>query len=271
MDVLDAPDLFVGDLSDPWVAAIAEAMPREKTCLDLAGDWPDSWPDAASSARVIVLHRQTLSVRDAEGLRRLRARDGTPPKLVLCLGPHVRAADLDRWGALADVVLHEATASEVIARHVAAVPRSPAKGKGIPRVAVVSGLHESRRVLVEGCTWVGYEASPARDWDDAGDAEVVLWDVPVLEEFWEEQLAREAARRQVVALLGFADRTTVGRARKAGASACLDLPFDLADLAFVLDRMAREPRVDPVHAVPPKPMGRRLGVVGSRMAARDLK
>ena len=63
----------------------------------------------------------------------------------------------------------------------------------------------------------------------------------------------------MVALLGFADRATVGQARAHGASACLELPFDLADLVFVLDRLAA-PRIEPAHEVPPPPAAAGAGV-----------
>jgi hypothetical protein len=75
-------------------------------------------------------------------------------------------------------------------------------------------------------------------------------------------LKQEADTRPVLALMGFADRELVSLARSLGASACLDLPVDPADLAFVLDRMtARERRsgagLDPAHPVPPAPAGLR--------------
>ncbi|MEJ7639102.1 MAG: hypothetical protein WKF75_14300 [Singulisphaera sp.] len=73
----------------------------------------------------------------------------------------------------------------------------------------------------------------------------------------------------MVALLGFADRATVGQARAHGASACLELPYDLADLVFVLDRLAAS-RAVPAHEVPPPPAAarRRHDLAGRRRAER---
>jgi len=63
-------------------------------------------------------------------------------------------------------------------------------------------------------------------------------------------------------MIGFADRGLVTEARAAGASACLDFPCDLADLAFVLARLADRaetaPGFDASHAVPPPRMGLRV-------------
>jgi hypothetical protein len=71
-----------------------------------------------------------------------------------------------------------------------------------------------------------------------------------------------AARGPVVALLGFADRALVELARRHGATACLDVPFDVADLIGLLDRLASgagdrpEVRGEPGHALPPSPASR---------------
>ena len=65
-----------------------------------------------------------------------------------------------------------------------------------------------------------------------------VWDVPVLEPDWPELLRRQSSLGPVIALLGFADRATVARAKAAGAAACLDLPFDLDDLLHVVRRVS---------------------------------
>jgi hypothetical protein len=81
-------------------------------------------------------------------------------------------------------------------------------------------------------------------------AALCVWDVPVLEPGWSKDLSRRAKLGMVVALMGFADRSLVRQARAAGASACLDLPCDPADLVDVLDRLASL-RLDGAHDVPP--------------------
>ncbi|HEX8203886.1 MAG TPA: hypothetical protein VF590_25650 [Isosphaeraceae bacterium] len=244
---------FVGDPDDAWAAAIAAALPGGTRRIPCAGDLPGAWPDGAIPATV-VLHRPRIGPSDAESLRRLRARRNPPPRVVLCVGPHARAHQFDRWCGLADVVLPEATAQETVARHVG-IP-APAAGPP-PAVAVVVADFELRRTLADLLRAAGFPAEPARGWPDAAPELPAVWDVPVLDPDWPSVLSAQAASRAVVTLLGFADRATVGLARAGGAAACLDLPCDADDLTFVLDRLARRPaarrRGEPAHALPPAP------------------
>ena len=143
-----------------------------------------------------------------------------------------------------------------IARHLpGGEVRAPAaiRGSGPGRcVSVISDHFELRETLAEACEVAGYRAKPARDLSEAAPGGLAVWDVPVLGTDWPRGLARRASAGPVVALLGFADRATVGQARAHGASACLELPCDLADLVFVLDRLAAS-RIEPAHEVPPPP------------------
>jgi CheY-like chemotaxis protein len=261
---------FVGDLDDPWVASIAEALPAGSRRIACGGDLPDDWPviDAADVPRVVVLHRALLTPYDAERVMRLRSGVAPAPRVVLCVGPHARHVDLERWTTrgIIDVVVPEATARDTIARHLAAAV-DEGEGEGAVRrsagprlrVAVVGTNSELRRTLVDACEALGYPAEPARDWTEAAPTGPAVWDVPVLEPDWPRAVARRARLGPVVVLLGFPDRAMVGQARAHGASACLELPYDLPDLGHVLDRVA-SPRVEPAHAVPPPPsMRRRAG------------
>ncbi|MBX6316688.1 MAG: hypothetical protein IRY99_27805, partial [Isosphaeraceae bacterium] len=233
---MDGPDpaaLFAGDLDDPWVAAIAASLPRDALRLPCAGDLPEQLPPEAGAVRTIVLHRAHLTNGDAGRLRRWLSHRDDPPRVVLCVGPHTRYQAIEQWSALVDVILPEATASETVARHLAdfeAEPRLSAAS-----VAVISDHYELCLVLAESCRAAGYRVEPARDWSEVGPAGLAVWDVPVLEADWPATLERAARSRRVVALLGFADRATVAEARARGAAACLNLPCDPADLAFVLD------------------------------------
>ncbi|MDB5349515.1 MAG: hypothetical protein JWN86_762 [Planctomycetota bacterium] len=248
----DAPAaLFLGELSDPWVAEIADAMPGKTVRLAHGSTPGEDELGSVEAAAVIVVHCAILGPREGEALRLLKERDGTaPPRLVLCIGPHVRSLDLERWAGVADVVLPEATASETIARHVGTWPR-PRVAR--PAITVIGGAFECRRVLADMCLRAGYAATAYATWDDAPLAPLAIWDVPVLEDDWDRVLRDKSARREVVAILGFADRATVARARAAGATACLDNTCEPADLAFVLDRIATRLAMDPPHPVPPAP------------------
>jgi len=247
------PTWFAGDLDDPWVAGIADALPRATRRLDCGGDLPEDWPEGPSPA-TLVLHRANLTRTDAERLRALRERGPRPPRVVLCAGPLARYHQWERWGPLVEAVLPESTASETVARHVAAAAGQRRCAGPRPRMAVVGGDFELRRTLAEICAGAGYPSQFARSWDDAPAGLLTLAAVPVLEDGWDHDLARAARSRPVVALLGFADRQSVALARRRGAVACLDLPCDLADLVFVLDRLAAG-RAEPPHAVPPSPAG----------------
>jgi hypothetical protein len=247
---------FLGDLSDPWVLGIAEALPAFATREDAPGPLPAALPEAD----VVVVHRSILPVSDRETLQSWRKQGR---RVLLCIGPHVRARDLEPFGSAADALLGEATASETIARHVARVEGDPHGPRStLPLVAVVAGGFEARRMLVEACEEAGFAARGFASFDEATPSRLAVWDAPVLERDWTEMLREPARRRSVLALIGFADRVSVSLAREAGAAACLDSPFDLDDLAFVLDRLAtsspREIPIDGPHAVPPPRMGLRV-------------
>jgi hypothetical protein len=283
MSAADRAVWFVGDLDDPWVAALAEALPIGSRRMPCAGGLPDDWPDELAASRVapapvLVLHRALLTAFDAERLGRLRIRRTPPLRVVLCFGPHVRHADLDQWSArgLIDALVPEATARDTIARHLAPgawetlAPDRRAAGR---RVALISSNVELQRTLAEACEALGYTPEPAADWAGAGAAAAAassgpaLWDVPVLEPDWTRFLARRSRLGPVVALLGFADRSLVTQARGHGASACLELPYDLLDLGHVLDRLTAS-RTEPGHLLPPSPVGMMAAAAGDGAGTR---
>ncbi len=245
---------FAGDTDDPWVAAIADALPPGTRRLARGGDLPAEWPGGPTPS-TLVLHRANLTPTDAERLRVLRERGPRPPRVVLCVGPLARYHHWERWGPLVDAVLPEATASETVARHVAAVGGRRREAGPRPPLAVVGGDLELRRTLAGIGAGAGFPSRTFEDWADAPEGILTLTAVPVLEDGWDHDLARRSRTRPVVALLGFADRHSVALARRRGVAACLDLPCDLADLIFVLDRLAAK-RIEPPHAVPPSPAGR---------------
>ncbi|HWE37144.1 MAG TPA: hypothetical protein VG406_11310 [Isosphaeraceae bacterium] len=259
MDEAGVRTWFVGDLGDPWVGAIAAGLPGAVETIDAPGDLPESWPDLGGGG-TLVLHRAGLSRGDAARLRRLREGPGGPERVVLVIGPQGRYHQWDAWETLVDASLFEATAAATIARYLAAEPPMRPTGPR-PAVAVVGGERELARTLAESCARGGFEATVDRDGRALPAGGIVVAVVPTLEPDWPEVLAAWARGRRVVALLGFADRPTVARAFASGALACLDLPCDPDDLAFVLDRLA--PRVEPAHALPPGPKAARFGPRGA--------
>jgi CheY-like chemotaxis protein len=266
---------FAGDLSDPWVAGIARALSPFKVASRTEPDGGIPWdafePD--SGIKILVIHRSRLSSADVSRLEDLRRKRGPAgwPRIVLCVSPYVRYAEIERCAALVEVVTPEATAAEIlphqIERMLELTPgQADRSRRGGTMVEVVSSDYELRRVLREAAAHAGYRATDAPSLAVGPDAAAVssgrtltVWDVPMLEPRWEDRLERRGKLGPVLALLGFADREAVAQARDAGASACLDLPCALDDLIDALDRMARcpaRPRAEPAHAAPAGPVAR---------------
>jgi hypothetical protein len=284
---------FFGDLSDPWVVAIADALPRSQvvTRIDCSSELPSGPAHSGALCRLIVVHRQRLVPGDAERLKEWRTIDGsgTSPALILCVGPYVRYEELERYSGLVDLVLSEATACDVLPRHVARLLegrpcRPPRTEGGVLRVLVASSDGELCRTIAEACATAGYHVEQAIDQvvgarvrtsaepASAGESLLTVWDVPVLDE-WTERLERHALEHgPLVALIGFPDRNTVALAKAKGAVACLELPLNLDDLIDVIDRCSRSVakdvrtapgRAEPPHLLPPRSK-RRAAEEGSR-------
>lgn len=263
---------FAGDLSDPWVAAIARALsPFDVVPLpEPGGGLPWRAFEPGAGIEILVLHRSRLSPAEVTRLEELRRERGPAawPRVILCVSPYVRYAEIERCAALVEMVTPEATAAETLPHQIArmlehAPGHADRSRRGATPVEVVSTDHELRRVLCEAASHAGYRASDSHALAVGPDAPagrtLTVWDVPVLEPRWEERLERRSKAGPVLALLGFADRATVVQARDAGASACLDLPCALDDLIDALDRMARtvaRPRAEPAHPAPAGPIVR---------------
>ena len=121
--------------------------------------------------RLIVIHRQRLGPGDAERLKDWRARSASDsPSLILCVGPYTRYEELERYSGLVDLVLSEATAAEVLPRHVSRLldgrpSRSPRSEPSTitMRVLVASTNGELGRVVAEACTAAGFRAEEVED------------------------------------------------------------------------------------------------------------
>jgi hypothetical protein len=253
---------FVGDLEDPWVSTIADVLPGRAGRLSCASDLPEDWPPSDSGPALLVLHRALLTGHDLDWLRRFRQRSEPPPRVVLCFGPYARYADLGRWLPLVDAALPEATARDTLAGRLVGEGEEPPRPPGPrPLVGAVSALADLRQTLAMACEAAGYPVRPAHEPSEVPEGALAIWDVPVLEPDWRRALAALSRRGPVVTLMGFADRERVGQARACGASACLELPFEVADLIRALDRLALEHpaawRGSAPHAVPPPPSSSR--------------
>jgi hypothetical protein len=283
----ESPVWFVGDLDDPWVVSIADALPgaSELYRVNCPGDLPDGLFHRTAHPRLIILHRHRLASHDLERMKAWRdpKAAAAPPALFLCISPYVRFAELDRWARLVDLVVSEAVAADVLPRHIARLlggpkAESPTKPDSTWQIGVACANDELRQAVVDACRAAGHRAEPIADADlgqvarsrdpaaRAAGPRLTVWEVPVLEPAWAERILHRAQETgPVIALLGFADRATVSRARASGAVACLELPFDLDDLLDAIDRTPRPAacaatmvpeRVEPPHTLPPPPRRR---------------
>lgn len=277
---------FAGDLTDPWVAGIAQALSGLAVipCEQQGAELPRrAFQTASGSKGILVLHRSRLTPADVARMEEIRRELGAGnwPRVVLCVSPYVRYAEIERCAGLVEVVTPEATAAETLPRQIERMLKTPGAASRAAResspVEVVSTDYELRQVLCEACSRAGYRTSDSADLlATPGDGRrLTVWDVPVLEPRWEERLERRSRMGPVLALLGFADRAAVTHAREAGASACLDLPCAMDDLVDAVDRMAREesgrPRAQKAHATPPPPSRSARGrlAVAGRPAATE--
>ena len=123
MDASPSPIGFIGDLSDPWVAGIADVvLAAGKTQrLHCPGQLPDRPFDREDPPRVMVIHRHRLVGSDADRVRGWReARGGGPvPVVIVCVSPYVRYEDRERWSDLVDLIVSEAIAAEVLPGRIA--------------------------------------------------------------------------------------------------------------------------------------------------------
>jgi hypothetical protein len=229
---------------------------------------------------------QRLTAADALRLKAYRdpKLPAAAPVIILCVSPYVRYDELERWSGLANHVIFEATAGDVLPRHIARVVdgREGRIARIDPtgfRIEVAGSNRYLSEGLVEACVTAGYRAVAVDDLDAAArvgappaapspaERALTIWDVPVLEPDWAERLERRTRLTgPVIALCGFADRDVVVTAKARGAVACLELPYDVDDLIDVIDRAGRSipadswpkrVRVELPHRLPPHPRRRK--------------
>lgn len=234
--------VFFGDRQDPFARSIADAIPR----LDRAWDCPDLIPDLGRFGRelggyhVIVAHRANPRPIEIERLAAVRTIDPAPPKrIILCSGDYLRYREWNRVRGKIDAILAETSARETIALHVDAdlsLPSVPAKRSP---VAILGGDRAIHQTIAEACRTLGRYPTILTNKTELLNIKesTLIWINPTVERDRFDWFSSVSERSAIVALIGCADRVRDLEARRLGAAACLDFPCDLADLAFVLDRI----------------------------------
>ena len=280
---------FQGDWGDPWLEGLVVAFPRDAAVTRLDVSRPV--PGDREPPDLLIIHRSKLLPRDVELFAGWKKGSSWRefPVTILCYGPFARYAELERWLPLVDSAIPDATAVDSLPRRIESIlgdgQVQPTARDESTRVVVVSTNVDLRRTLADCCSeWASrVRARPdvrpgqAIDQDAGPDANaiVTILDVPLLESSWESQLETASRLGPVIALLGFADRAIVGKARSLGARACLELPFDRDDLGHALRRCLEECRVgrssraagfEPAHRLPRPPSTIRI----SRPSRREV-
>ena len=174
---------------------------------------------------LVVIHRQRLTATDAQRLKEYRVSSaaGGPPAIVLCISPYVRYAELERWSSLADLVISEATAPDILPCHVTRRFGDRKGGGDRPTqsglcIEVAGGNHDLCQAVVDACSAAGYRAHAVPDLERAGgpawaraasrtvepERKLTIWDVPVLEPDWSQRLERRTrSTGPVIRALGF--------------------------------------------------------------------
>lgn len=242
--------IFAGDSQDRIVHAAMTNLIQENVTLQTF-EWPEgaNLPDrllgaisALDTPARLVLHRKGLGPREIAILSQLRESAGIVRNecmVELIVGDLVRYADLQIASTLVDRIVPESIAADLLASHSISTNPNRHQGDSQP-IGLLSANQALSNTLKDVLLEWGYDPRCLRGWSDPAipAGALLIWDVPMLSDRWEIRLRDQSRVRPILALLGFADRTTVNRAREAGAVACLDLPFDLEDLEKVLTRFA---------------------------------
>ena len=148
MDPTESLIHFLGDLSDPWIAAIADALPSSISVrrIDCPADVPDHPFQPGRPPRLVVVHRQHWTASDARRFKSWREPrpSGAGPTLYLCFSPYFRHEELERLLPLFDQTVPEAIAADVLPGRVARlIDRSARPFVGAPvasfRIEVACG------------------------------------------------------------------------------------------------------------------------------------
>lgn len=214
---------------------------------------------------LVVLHLRVADGRQLQALAELR-RLAPLVRIVLCGGPWCYRR-LSRWLSCGiDRIFSETDCAVGLPRYLAqlADPQLPLPpftasvderlawevdaGRNLPgrsqAVGVVAASRESRLLLEDVCRANHYQVTAHRDLDECAAARpaVILWETRC----WDTQVERELKQFRdhqpdapVVVLFGLARQADLASAHTAGANACLEKPFLIADLLWLVDVLCR--------------------------------
>jgi len=242
--------IFAGDPEDPIFRWACENLRHDNLTFQTF-DWPEgaNLPDrllrtivTLESPSRILLHRKAMGPREIGILSQLREALATVSQnrtVELIIGDLVRYADLQIAATLVDRIVPESVAADLLGSR-SSIARTDRRDNTASPIGILSANDALSSTLKDILLEWGYDPRCLGGWSDprihAGA--LLIWDVPTLSDRWEIRLRDQSRVRPILALLGFADRTIVNRARQAGAIASLDLPFDLGDLETILNRFA---------------------------------
>jgi hypothetical protein len=250
--------ILLGDLDDAIFEELARALPPGVARIHLEpGRFPDALPRAVLQADQVILHLTSLGERELAALQAIHAAGSA--RISLIVGPHIRAAMLERARPLVHAILPEAAAPYSLRRLLAQPARQYPDLNGL-KVFVAAAEFAIRGWLDELLAQWRCRVLDAARLDSVPEGtQAIVWVLPALETGWEAHLARAAAGYPLIALIPFADRLLVDRILGLGATACLDLNGDPADLADLLQPIAaaipapEHRSADAPHALPPAP------------------
>lgn len=240
--------LCIGDCNDDVFIQIQKICQLRTSAIDWNQDSSleinPSQVKSLSPHDWVLVHRRNIGPTEVESITRLRhlieAKGPERPRLELILGDLARYADVQTLAAMSDRITPEGIAAEVLSGRIRRLTGKPLTIESTKSQSRSVGLLSRSRPLMEMLAdWVrfcGLQPVIMDGWSDpqlpAGS--LMIWDVPVLNDRWETELRAQSRRRPIIALLGMATRDLTEKARSAGASACLDLPFETDDLTDVI-------------------------------------
>ena len=214
---------------------------------------------------VVILHLRVAERRQLQALADLR-RAAPLVRIVLCGGPWCYrrlhrwlACGIDRIFSENDLLVGLPRYLEELAELRAPLPPLTASAderlawevdacRGLPgrkqAIGVVADSRDSRLLWADLCQAHHYQVSVHRELNQCVPAEssVILWETHQWDARAENDLREFRQQRPdppVVVLLGLARQDDLTSAHAAGANVCLEKPFLIADLLWLIDLLCR--------------------------------